>query len=173
MSTIQQIGATKTLIINGAYLLQYSPEYGYFISNEIRVETVVTMMQARAESCKNYVSNGTIEFVDANGSTTPVKVETADVGDLQMTVQIDNEIVMTDTPKQGRYRFVNRDGNYVKFIHKYGYFIDPNRAFNPNEIVEANTHEEVEKLLNKFCGMQFTDTSGYLQNAEISVTAME
>lgn len=148
MNTIQQIPASKVLAIGtdsqNEFLLCYTLNKGYFIANSINTEELVLCNAYRAaRMAEAFMAGQQMYFIGNDGNGTMVEIKTVRFMDVSMTVQMDNE-TMNPTPKIGRYRFINRDGNYVKFSEKRGYHIDIDSTA---EIVSANTQAGAESML--------------------------
>lgn len=148
MNTIQQIPASKVIVIGTdsqkEFILCYTLDKGYFIASSINTEELVLCNAYRAaRMAEAFMAGQQMYFIGNDGNGTMVEIKTVRFMDVSLTVQMDNE-TMNPTPKIGRYRFINRDGNYMKFSENRGYHIDINSTA---EIVSKNGQAEAESML--------------------------
>lgn len=127
MQAIQQVPAAKVVTIQTAdqkrYVLCYSASMGYFIAASIKAEDVVICAANRARRMADAIgATAQIFFINEFGNEELVTVHGSQVVD--MNIMFPEEKA---EEKQYAYRFVNGDGNYLRFASAHpGYYIDSN-----------------------------------------------
>lgn len=131
MKSIQQIPSAKVVAIETdgqkRYVLCYSASMGYFISVSIKAEDVVICAANRTHPPTMFHANSQILFINESDNDELVTVYGSEVVDMNMMFP---EAKVEEQKEQLAYRFVNQDGNYLRFNGSKGYYIDPNGPIN-------------------------------------------
>lgn len=133
MNTIQQVPAAKIVVIQTSqqkrFVLCYSASMGYYIASSVKAEDIVICADTRARRMAgSFSATAQIFFIDEFGQEYLVNVHGSEV--MAMAMLIKDETNQTQNPhkKLGRYTFVNREGNYVRWDIQHGYHIDANSS---------------------------------------------
>jgi hypothetical protein len=128
MKPIQQVPGAKVVAIETAgqkrYVLCYSASMGYYIAASIKAEDVVICAANRARRMADAIgATAQIFFINESGNDELVTVHGSQVVDMNMMFP---EEKAEEKKVQLAYRFVNRDGNFLRFYSPKGYYIDAN-----------------------------------------------
>lgn len=153
MIPIQQIPSAKIVVLHAPgnfdqrFVLCYSASMGYYIAEYPNPEDIVICTESRARRMAGtFGTTSRILYIDRSGQEGLVYVKSSEVMEMGMTIKEPK----TET---GQYRFVNGEGNYIRFSGKRGFHIDAN---SPADIYYVETAAEAEEMQLKF------NTRGYL-----------
>lgn len=146
MTTLQQVPASKIVIIRTAaqkrFVLCYSLNMGYHIAESLKAENVVICANTRARRMANTFEAGSkIYYVDECGQEQLVEIHGSEIMEMSMLVNDESNHPQNPHKKLGRYTFVNREGNYVRWNVQHGYHIDANSSA---DIYSVDTQTEAE-----------------------------
>lgn len=177
MNTIQQVPAAKILVVettnHDRYVLCYSASMGYYIAEAVKAEDIVICSNHRANRMIESMSaSEALMYVDKGGQEymTPIY----DVSAMEMSMLIKDEVNQMQNPhnKLGRYTFVNREGNFIRWNVQFGYHIDPN-----SNAVIYSVEKETDAVLMclRFNGMNqlLKNTAGEIVDSRITIFSQE
>ena len=178
MRTTQQIPASKIVVIETAnmhkrFVLCYSLNMGYHIAEFLKTENIVICAATRARRmAEAFRSTAQIYYVDECGQEELVTIHGSEVMEISMLIKDESNQTQNPHKKLGRYTFVNREGNYVRWNIQHGYHID---ASSPAEIYSVDTQTEAELACARLNerNYMFEDLRGNTVDSKISIFSQE
>lgn len=175
MKPIQEVPGAKVVAIETAgekrYVLCYSASMGYYIAASIKAEDVVICTANRARRMADAIgATSQIFFINESGNEELVTIHGEQVVDMNMMFP---EVKTDEKKVQLAHRFINRDGNFLRFASTKGYYIDANGP-EFHIVTFAMRHDADDFLMYKMRqNNTFKDLNGEFVDSNLTIHVSE